>query len=146
MPYCKNCHQKLTRLDKDICPYCGTPKPLEGISTETQDITTSFDPIQPEYKQVKAKSKVLTGILCIFFGILGVHGFYLQKFRLAFESILMSLLVIGGSFLVLYFTKLLSWELALIVPASVCELFFLVMGIGYIVKSDIKDGRGEFLR
>ena len=36
---CKKCHQALTKFDKDICPYCGTVRPLEGQSDETQDVT-----------------------------------------------------------------------------------------------------------
>ena len=43
MPSCRNCGARLSKFDSDICPVCGTKKPLEGVSTETIDITSQVD-------------------------------------------------------------------------------------------------------
>ena len=40
---CKYCHEKISKLDKDVCPFCGGLKPLEGVEDQTQDITKALD-------------------------------------------------------------------------------------------------------
>ena len=43
MPSCRNCGARLSKFDKDICPVCGAKNPLEGVSSETIDITSQID-------------------------------------------------------------------------------------------------------
>ena len=43
MPSCRNCGARLSKFDSDICPVCGTKRPLEGVSSETVEITSQVD-------------------------------------------------------------------------------------------------------
>ena len=39
MPNCRNCGARITKFDKDICPVCGTKNPLQGVGSETMEVT-----------------------------------------------------------------------------------------------------------
>ena len=48
MPNCRNCGARLSKFDTDLCPVCGIKNPLEGISSETVEITSQIDLALPE--------------------------------------------------------------------------------------------------
>ncbi len=140
---CKSCHASLSRLDKDICPFCGAKKPLEGQEDVTEDITKAFDPITCKEKIVR-KKKVVAFFLTLFLGIFGVHMFYLGKKKdgLITLAASMSFIVILG--LILYFTCLNN-VFAFLIPYFATELLMIISSILILVRNDIVDGNGEFL-
>lgn len=145
MAKCKYCHETISKLDKDICPFCGGLKPLEGVGDYTEDITKAFDPIkQDPDMEVNFKKKQTAGLLAIFLGIFGANFFYTKKNKLGFISL--------GVTLVLYLVMVLLYVfvyqsiLFLILPYVALEIFYIYLGIKYFKSSDIKDGDGEFLR
>ena len=104
MPKCRYCGNEINRLDKEVCPLCGAKNPLEGISDETVDYTHVINTVEDDEREIVCKSKVLAGVLAITLGFLGVHNFYLAKYKLALTNLLESAVLIGGIGSVLFFT------------------------------------------
>jgi len=64
-------------MDKEICPYCGQRRPLEGVSMETLDVTKAFgNALAPDIELVRLKSKKKAAVLCATLGMFGVHSLY----------------------------------------------------------------------
>ncbi len=143
MPRCKNCHQMLSSIDKDICPFCGTLKPLEGVSYETEDITKAIDPIKKEFEVTKHKSRKIAFVLCLFLGVFGVHEFYLEKPRRGIAFLIASLIMIVGGGCTLFFTGLIANIFAFLIPYFIVLAFDIFYGVCLLKDKDATDGRGE---
>lgn len=148
MMRCKNCHEKLTRLDKDICPFCGTLKPLEGQEDVTEDMTKAFDSLnlKEEYHEVKAKSRLVAAILAMTLGVFGVHAFYLGKMKRGLINLIVSICFIAGIGSILFFSGALKNALAFLIPYFFLEIIMIVVGVIILKKRDEVDGNGEFLK
>ncbi len=94
--YCKECGEKLLNEKAVICVKCGTSKGKginfckecgEKINNNNQDICLNcgvglndFSNIKDRFKSYNGKGnnkKILSGLLALFFGGMGVHNFYL---------------------------------------------------------------------
>ena len=147
MPKCKSCNADLSRLDKDICPFCGTLKPLEGVEHyQTEDITKAFNPIKDNLEDVKPKSKILAAILAMLVGIFGAHFFYLGKHKLGFILIGISVAFIGGVGSLIFFLSGLHNVFAYLIPYFLLEAAMIASGVTILTRNDIRDARGEFLK
>ena len=51
MPTCRECHSRISKFDKDICPVCGAKNPLDGVTSDTIEITHEIDISNPEFQQ-----------------------------------------------------------------------------------------------
>lgn len=144
MANCKYCHAALTRIDKEVCPFCGGLKPLEGTDTSTQDVTKVIDQLENPVKIRHAK-RVVACILAILLGFLGVHSLYVAKFKKALITFLISLGLIGGLGSIIFFA--IGWHsvFAFLIPYFVIEVVMILIGVGYLTRHDIVDGHGEFL-
>jgi len=145
MPKCHYCHEQLSRLDKDVCPFCGAKKPLEGVDDSTVDITKMFDPIKTG-PSLKPRSRVFAAILSFFFGIFGIHEFYIARSKRGIALLIISICLIGGLGTLLFFTGLKNSVFAYLIPFFVVELYCILEGIVLLTSHTIKDGRGEFLK
>ncbi len=56
MAQCKYCHASITRIDKEVCPFCGGKRPLDGTDTSTQDVTKIVDQLENAV-EIKHKKK-----------------------------------------------------------------------------------------
>ena len=76
MPYCKNCHSRIDKFNKDRCPICGQERPLDDVTSDTIEITTSVDvnDLNLNYHP-RQKKKLLIYFLTL--GIFGAPFFYL---------------------------------------------------------------------
>lgn len=146
MHKCKYCGAQLSKLDKEICPFCGGKKPLEGTENVTEDFTKSFGPLFEENKDVKPKSKLLTIILTLFVGFLGIQSLYLGYKRNALVTFLISAATIGGVGSILFFTGAIANAFAFLIPYFANEVLMIGFTLFYLTRPDIKDARGEFLR
>lgn len=79
MIYCSRCGASLTG-NEDFCPKCGN------------NLTNSY---QQSTAGVSSKSRLLTLLLAIFFGLFGVHRFYTGKFWTGILMILLNATGIG---------------------------------------------------
>ena len=144
MPVCKNCHARIDKFNKDMCPVCGTPNPFEGVTSETVEITTHIDTdsLKLDYHPRK-RSKLL--LFFITLGIFGVPFFYLYKKKLGVIYALINLAVIAG--LTVVFAIPCNIHIALAIVISVLFMIALnsIVGLIYYKKQNLKDGRGDFL-
>lgn len=144
MPYCKSCHKEISRLDDDVCPYCGVSDPIAS-DYATKDVTSSFDPVKGEYELYKSKSLKAYVLLCAFLGFLGAHDFYAGFWKRGIAFLAGFLIVEGGVGSLIFF---LAWRSFWIYPIlfSACFVFDLVLGVLLSRKAPLKDAEGEYLR
>ena len=143
MAKCKYCGESINRLDKEICPFCGGIKPLEGIDDSTEDFTTALESINETSN--KPKSKIIAAILAFLLGIFGFHNYYLGKYKIGFITLGISLALIAGIGSILFFTCIKN-VFGYLIPYFVMESLMIVVGISFILRHDIKDAKGEFLK
>ena len=145
MPSCRNCGARLSKFDSDICPVCGTKKPLEGVSTETIDITSQVDmsDFTAGQKVVRRRKSLLLYFLLI--GFTGAPFFYLKQKRNAFLWLIGNLVVIGGLFAFFFFALNLHIALAIILPVVTVYVLNAGTALIYNYIPNLKDGEGEFV-
>lgn len=147
MPTCRNCHKEISAFDKDVCPYCGQPHPIDE-NYKTKDMTQFVDPVSGNYKLYKSKSRKATGFLCLFLGFTGAPFFYLEEFKKGIISVVATLLIVGGIgtalFMLVPMTRGLG--LAYIIAFLLNWIYYIVLSFVFFFKDSLKDGNGEFLR
>ena len=145
MPSCRNCGARLSKFDKDICPVCGTLKPLEGVSSETVEITSQVDlsGFTAGQKVVRRRKTLLLYFLLI--GFTGAPFFYLKQKRNAFIWLAINLAIIGGLFAFFFFALNLHISLAIILPIVTAYLLNAGAALLYYYLPNLKDGEGEFV-
>ena len=144
MPNCKNCGARISKFDKDICPVCGTKNPLEGVSSETVEITSQIDlnNFVEGQKVVCRRKKML--ILFLACGFTAAQFFYLKRKKFAILWLVINLLLMGLTF---FLISGFSMPLAVVIIVSVLMTYVLngIMGAIYYFLPDLKDGEGEFV-
>lgn len=148
MPYCRNCGARITKFEKDICPVCGTRNPLDGAMSDTVEITSQLDIHSKEGKKMVKMHFRLTAFLLFFLlGWTGAGYFYLNFKKLGAIWLVANLVVLGGLWALFAFVLLsLDNWLSYAAPFAVVYLVNIGVGIYYLVKTDLKDGNGEFIR
>jgi hypothetical protein len=145
MPECRNCHREITKFDNDVCPYCGTPHPIDE-NYKTKDMTSFVDPVTGDYKLYKSKSKKTAAILAFGCGYSGAPLFYLGYLTKGLIVLGVFILLYAGLSLGLYFgVKALSWW-AFLIPLGMAYLVNIPFGVRYLKNDSLKDKNGEFLR
>ena len=145
MPNCRNCGARISKFDKDICPVCGTKNPLEGVSSETVEITSQIDLNNfVEGQKVVRRRKTLL-ILFIACGFTAVPYFYLKRKKFAILWLIINLLIIGGGFFFLSMLPGIRLWAAIVAPIALTYVINSIMGAIYYFLPDLKDGEGEFV-
>lgn len=147
MPKCKYCHENITRFDKEICPFCGGKKPLEGVDDSTYDITQFVDIMKENNKEIKFKQKkrVTNGLLCMFLGFFGADAFYLGFKKLGIIRLLINLIIYAAASLILFFLTELSFY-SFIIPFGALFVIYFIIGIINLFIRGKKDVNGVFIR
>lgn len=145
MPNCKNCGARISKFDADICPVCGTIKPLEGVSSETVEITSQIDlnNFKDGQKVVCRRQKLL--LFFIAFGFTGLPFYYLKRKKFAVLWLIINLALLAASFSLIFFVIKLHIALAIILPILLVYIINSVIGLIYNYLPDLKDGEGEFV-
>ena len=145
MPNCRNCGARLSKFDADICPVCGTKKPLEGVNSETIEITSQIDlnDFKEGQKVVRRRKNLLVLFLAI--GLSGAPFFYLKKKSLGLIWLIINLVLLGGLFALFFLVFKLHIALAIILPVATVYLLNGVTGTIYYFLPNLKDGEGEFV-
>ena len=144
MPYCKNCHSRIDRFDKDRCPICGVEKPFEGVSSDTVEITTNIDTsgLNIDYHPRKR----FTFLLLFLVGFTGAPMFYIYKIKAAILFIIFNLLFIGGTITALILLTPLHPAISIISIIALDILINFLVGLSIYNQPNLKDGRGDFLK
>lgn len=144
MPVCRNCGARLTKFDKDICPVCGTKKPLEGVTSDTVEMTSFID--MENNKDFRVKKRTTMLFFAFVAGFTGLPFFYLHDIKKG---------VICASLNVIFFvTSIILFAVVLGVNALVATVLNLItmyfvnslVGIELYFTDSLKDGYGEFVR
>ena len=145
MPSCRNCGARLSKFDSDICPVCGTKKPLEGVSSETVEITSQVDlsGFNDGQKVVRRRKQML--LLSLLIGFTGAMFFYIKKGVLGFVWLLVNIVFIAGLLLVLFLAAKLNLVISILIPVLSAYSINIVVGLVYFFKQNLKDGEGEFV-
>ncbi len=149
MPICKSCSCRISKLDKDICPFCGEESPLKGVVSQTADITTNISTLKGDVENMilyTAKSKLVMLMLCIFLGIFGAHAFYLKRYKMALVTLTSNLSFIAAFALIFSLTGLMYWWLAIVVPLFISVMIMIVIGLYLYYSPQLVDNNGEFLK
>lgn len=145
MPNCKNCGSRLTKFDKDRCPVCGFEHPLDGVSSETVEITSQIDINTPDYKNAKIKKRKTFLIFSILLGFTGLQFFYLGYKKWGIITLFSSLILIVGLGALLYFVTPLSFY-SFLFSLSISYLINIILGIIIFFDEKIKDAYGGVIR
>ena len=144
MPNCKNCGARISKFDKDICPVCGTKNPLEGVSSETVEITSQIDlnNFVEGQKVVCRRKKML--ILFLACGFTAAQFFYLKRKKFAVLWLIINLVIMAA---VYFLISMFRSPLAVCIIVAVLSTYVLnsIMGAIYYFLPDLKDGEGEFV-
>ena len=145
MPNCRNCGARLSKFDSDLCPVCGIKNPLQGVSSETVEVTSQIElsELVQEKKIVRRRKTMLVLFLAV--GFTGSAFFYMKKLMLGFIDLAANLLVMGGLFALLFFVIKAPLPVAIIVPVLLAYLVSVIMGLIYYYLPNLKDGEGEFI-
>ena len=143
MAQCKYCHQTISRIDKEVCPFCGGRRPLDGTDTSTQDVTKVIGKV--DQKQIKHKKRVVAALLAIFFGLFGAPHFYIGKGKKGFLTMAICCGFIAAVGMVLLFIVKLPAIWSFLIPYFVIEVYSIITACVYLTNHSIQDSHGEFL-
>lgn len=144
MAQCKYCHASITRIDREVCPFCGGKRPLDGTDTSTQDVTKIVDQLENAV-EIKHKKRIVAALLAVFFGLFGAPLFYLGKVKKGFLTACICLGLIGVVGLILFFAAKWHSVFAFLIPYFVVEACCLFTAFVYLTRHNIQDSHGEFL-
>ena len=145
MPNCKNCGARISKFDADMCPVCGVKKPLEGVTSETVEITTELNVEDPAFKDYKGTKRITACLLSAFLGVFGVGFFYTKRSKTGLIWLLINLVLIGGVGSLLAFVVKMDIVWSFIIPLVALYLVNIAIGLYFLLKPDLKDGNGEFM-
>ena len=143
MPICKNCHSRISKFDKDICPICGAPNPLDGVTSDTIEVTHGFDGSDPAFKAEAPRNKGKAFVCFATLGFLGVGFSYLRFKVFAIIWCLLNLALIGGVGAILLLTPLKAFGFLITFGAVI--LINICVGLYYKFAPNVKDGSGELI-
>ncbi len=143
MPYCKYCNARISKFDTDRCPVCGHENPLEGVTSETIDITSEIDLNQdPKISGYHSHKRMIAFIYSCFLGIFGAPLFYLKYTMYGVCWLLVNIAILLGAGITLGIY--VSWLYFAVVIIAL-YIFNILFGLFYLFKGNLKDGNGEFV-
>ena len=145
MPTCRNCGARLSKFDSDICPVCGTKDPLQGVSSETVEITSQVELSNFVAGQKVVRHRKTMLILFLVCGFTGLGYFYIKKKRDGILDIALTLLLLSSGFILLHLVAGLNIPLSIILPVVTIYLFNIAVGLILFFTPNLKDGEGEFV-
>ena len=145
MPICKNCGSRISKFDKDMCPVCGTKNPLEGISSDTIDITSSIG--KQSLDEMKIKKRKTFFLLIFTCGFLAIPFFYLKKNKFGLCWLTTNMAFFAICFVLFFLVAHLPIWASLLIGLGFLYFTNLSFGLFLLTKKDLlKDGLGNFLR
>lgn len=146
MPTCRECHSRISKFDKDICPVCGCKKPLEGVTSETVEITSQIDLNGADYQEYKPKRRTVLFFLSMLLGFFGAPFIYLGKKLFGILSLIINFAFIGGVGTIFALFTPLGYSLGYVIALIIIFVINTVVGLFFLFKNSIKDSKGEFVK
>ena len=144
MPICKNCGSRIEKFNKDICPICGEKKPLEGVSSETIEITSQIDLKNSDFKYRQTKKSIVLLLFCLI-GFTGAGFFYMKRNKYGIIYMIASLLLIGvGGLCLSLLDNMMPY--GFLIALGISYVLDIALGLYLYFSKNIKDGEGEFIR
>ena len=145
MPICRHCKSRISKLDKDRCPICGELNPLDGVTSDTVEITTDIDLSSEIFSDYKPKKRKVFLLLSCLIGWLGMQFFYLKFYKMGLVWLACNLLIAVGGFLGFFF-GVNSLVLAIVIPLAVLYVANITLGLLVFNRPSIKDAEGNLLK
>lgn len=145
MPYCKNCHTRIDKFNKDRCPICGEVDPFDGISSDTIEITTNIDTSSIGELDYHPRTRKALWIYFSTLGIFGVPFFYMYRKLAGFIYASINLALLAGLILIFALAAHLHIAASIAIAVAIMYLLNFLLGLYYYHKPNLKDGHGEFL-
>jgi len=148
MPKCRFCGESITKFDKDICPFCGEKKPLEGVDNATIDITQFIETLPEEDKHIKFKQhkKIVNILLCMFLGYFSADLFYIGFKKIGLIRLLINVTMHIAAFAGLYFIGNIELIWSILYPFFGVFIVYFVNAIILFFTKDRKDANGVLLK
>ena len=125
MPCCRNCGARLTKFDKDVCPVCGTKNPLEGVASDTVEMTSFIDMEQNRDFRVKKKSTML--FYAFVAGFTGLPFFYLHDIKKGILCVILNLCYFGMSFVLFAIVLAIGVAVTAILTIIIMYIVFILI-------------------
>lgn len=145
MPVCRHCGSRISKLDKDRCPVCGELNPLEGVNSDTVEVTSVVDITSDDVYGFKPKTRKTFLLLSCLIGWLGVQFFYLKYKRAGLIWLAVNLVILGGGFCAFFF-GVHNLLLAILIPLLVVYAANVAFGLVIFKKPSFKDADSNLLR
>ncbi len=146
MLQCKNCGEKLTKFQKERCPYCGCEKPIEDM-VDISDTTQTIEQIRDEELEFSEKSLKTYNIFSILLGLFSADLFYLGFKTQGFMRLLINFGIWLIAFLTIFLIDNSLVIIAIFVPLAVLYLVYVIYGLFKLIKQNrIKDKNGVHLK
>ena len=145
MPVCRHCGSRISKLDKDRCPVCGELNPLEGVNSDTVEVTGVIDISPDDFSDYKPKTKKTFLLLSCLIGWTGAQFFYLKYLRAGLIWLAVNLLILAGGFCGFYFGAH-NLLLAILIPLLVVYAANASFGVVIFKKPSFKDANNNLLR
>ena len=145
MPVCRHCGSRISKLDKDRCPVCGEINPLEGVNSDTIEVTSVLDISSSDELAFKPKTKKMFLLLSCLIGWVGAQFFYLKYKRAGLIWLAINLVILAGGFCAFFF-GVHNLLLAILIPLLVLYAANIAFGLVIFKKPSFKDGDGNLLR
>ena len=145
MPVCRYCGARISKFDNDMCPVCGTKKPLEGVRSETVEITTEINTSDPSFNNYKVTKR---STACLYFSLLGIFGcgfFYTKRNKIGVIWLISNIVFIAGLGSILAFLTPLSILWGYLICLFIAYAINIAVGLYHLFKDNLKDGNGEFM-
>lgn len=144
MPACRNCGARLTKFDKEVCPVCGTKNPLEGVTSDTVEMTSFINMEKNRDFRVKKKSTMLFYFFIA--GFTGLPFFYLHAIKKGLVCIFLNICYFAMSFVLFGIVLNAGYAATSIITVFVMYFINSLVGILLYRNDSLKDGYGEFVR
>lgn len=145
MPNCRHCGSRIEKFNKDRCPICGETHPLDGISSDTIEITTSLVNGSLEFEDLKQKKKMVFLVLFVLLGWLGIPFLYLKDYKRTIISFVSHILFMAILFCLLFLLLKVSLLLSIIIIIGAIYLIDLLLTLIFHYTT-IKDGYGNIVK
>lgn len=147
MPVCKNCGARIEKFNKDMCPICGCKNPLDGVSSDTVEVTSDITDLLVDGKKLKFATRKTFFVLTYLSSFFGINFFYIKWNKPGFLFLLINILFIGGLFAIFNFVLHMHVALAIVIPFAIAYVIDVLLS--YFLFNKVfnhKDGKGSFVK